>query len=101
MDISTVPPVILSAYRGEFVYNTEILKDTRSKHRFMKLFLFLLFRFTEATSILGSQQLLMNLIATKKLNMKDLNTFSLDKLKSIMLSAGFEKCQINQLRHCS
>ena len=39
----------------------------------------------------------MNLIANKKLDMKELNSFSLDKLKSVMLSAGFEKCDINQL----
>ena len=29
MDIYTVPPIILPAYRGDFVYNTELLKDTR------------------------------------------------------------------------
>lgn len=41
----------------------------------------------------------MNLIANKKLDMKELNSFSLDKLKSVMLSAGFEKCDINQLSY--
>ena len=93
MDISTVPPILLPAYRGEFVYNTECAKDTRFKELLIHFYIrFLFVRF-------GSQQLLMNLIANKKLDMKELNSFSLDKLKSVMLSAGFEKCDINQLSY--
>ena len=53
-------------------------------------------RFTDAKSILGSQQLLMNLIANGELNMKELNSLSLQRLKSVMVSAGFEAGDINK-----
>jgi hypothetical protein len=56
----------------------------------------LMCRFTDAKSILGSQQLLMNHIATGQLNMRVLNSLSFDKLKATMLSIGFEECDITK-----
>ena len=53
-------------------------------------------RFTDAKSILGSQQLLMNHIATGQLNMRDLNSLSFEKLKETMVAIGFEECDITK-----
>ena len=53
-------------------------------------------RFTDAKSILGSQQLLMNFIATDQLHMRDLNSLSFDKLKETMLAIGFEESDITK-----
>ena len=97
----------LQSHLSYFLLTGESLCTTQSVRRiqglkncwFIFYIRFLFVRFTDAKTILGSQQLLMNLIANKKLDMKELNSFSLDKLKSVMLSAGFEKCDINQLSY--
>ena len=81
MDISSVPPFLLAPERADQVYNTEQDKNTR---------------FTEAKSVRGNQQLLMNEIEKGKVDMKRLNSLKKQQLDNILLSIGFEKGELSR-----
>ena len=72
---------VLHILRASSIYNTELKKDTR---------------FTDAKSVQGNQQLLMDEIANKKIDMKNLNSLKKEQLNQALLSIGFEKGDIKR-----
>ena len=68
--------------RASSVFNTELKKDTR---------------FTDAKSVQGNQQLLMDLIENGKIDMKKLNSLKKDQLNDALLSIGFDKGEVKRL----
>ena len=68
-------------HRGSHNYNTELKKDTR---------------FTDAKSVQGNQQLLMDQIENGNIDMKKLNSMKKEDLNRALLSIGFEKGVINR-----
>ena len=64
------------------MFNTELKKDTR---------------FTDAKSVQGNQQLLMDLIENGKIDMKKLNSLKKDQLNDALLSIGFDKGEVKRL----
>ena len=65
--------------RASSVFNTELKKDTR---------------FTDAKSVQGNQQMLMELIENRGVDMKTLNSLKKEELNRVLLSIGFEKGDI-------
>ena len=64
------------------MFNTEQSKDTR---------------FTDAKSVRGNQQLLMDEIENGNVNIKQLNSLKKQQLNKILLSIGFEKGELSRL----
>jgi hypothetical protein len=69
-------------FRASSVFNTEIAKDTR---------------FTDAKSVRGNQQLLMDLIENGKIDMKKLNSMKKNQLNDALVSIGFDKGEVKRL----
>ena len=70
------------SFRSDLVYNTEQAKDTR---------------FTDAKSLRGNQQLLMDEIENGNINIKKLNSLKKEQLNNVLLSIGFEKGELSRL----
>ena len=68
--------------RGDCIYNTVLKKDTR---------------FTDAKSVRGNQQLLMDQIENGNIDVKMLNSLKKDQLNRALLSIGFEKGELSRL----
>ena len=79
------------------MYNTELLKDTR-------YFVFGIVntcgmdisRFTDAKVLLGNQQLLMQLITKRELNIEKLNDYTTTQLTGILKKIGVEKSELKK-----
>ena len=79
------------------MYNTELLKDTR-------YFLFGILntcdmeisRFTDAKVLLGNQQLLMQLINKRELNIEKLKDYTTTQLTGILKKIGVEKSELKK-----
>ena len=68
-------------WRGKLIYNTELKKDTR---------------FTDAKSVQGNQELLMDAIENGQIDIKSLNKMSKKALNQALLVIGFEKGEISR-----
>ena len=81
VNISTTPPFILPAYRGETLYNTESKKNTK---------------FLEAKNVQGSQQELIFLLEKKNFKLSDLQKMTEQEITVVMKQIGFSQEDIKE-----
>ena len=83
INVSSTPPFLLKAYRGETLYNTKMKKNSA---------------FLAAKQIRGSQQQLFDLIDRGKLVIDDLQHMNKSQLDHIMNQSGFDSVDIKSTK---
>ena len=79
------------------MYNTELLKDTRYfVFGIVNTCVMDISRFTDAKVLLGNQQLLMQLITKRELNIEKLNDYTTTQLTGILKKIGVEKSELKK-----